>query len=202
MLTSPFSPRTLPGALWHLPRVLLPPLASLLSRLLRDDRDHQGLALRQQVSILQRQLAEPPRLSRAGKLALLLTSARMRQTQPLDGLMIIKPATVIGRHRQFVRQHWTFDRKRQPGRPRIDPQAEQVVLRLARESSGWGCGKTAGEMGRPGCTCLGRSIVQRILKRHGLWPHPRQGALGWYDFLSRHGQFIWACDSFTVTAEP
>lgn len=39
---------------WHLSLLLLSPLASLISRLLRDDRDRQILAPRQQVLILQR----------------------------------------------------------------------------------------------------------------------------------------------------
>jgi hypothetical protein len=37
---------------WHVLLVLFTPLASLLSSLLRDDRDRQILALRQQVPIL------------------------------------------------------------------------------------------------------------------------------------------------------
>jgi len=184
---------------WHLLLVLLSPLASLISGLLRDDRDRQILALRQQVLILQRQVGKRPRLSRVEKLALLLTCVRMRQTQLLDCLMITKPATLIGWHWQIVRRHWTFHPKRRPGRPRTDPQAEQLVLRLARENTGWGCGKIAGEMRKLGFTCFGRSTVARILKRHGLWPRPHQGSLSWHDFLGHYARFIWACDFFTVT---
>jgi len=69
---------------WHLLLILCSPLASLISGLLRDDRDRQVLALRQQVLILRRQLGKRPRLSRAEKLALLLTCVRMKQTELLD----------------------------------------------------------------------------------------------------------------------
>lgn len=72
------------------------------------------------------------------------------------------------------------------------------MLRLARENSGWGCGKIAGEMRKLGFA-FGRSTVQRILERHGLWPRPRRAGLSWHDFLGHYGQFIWACDFFTVT---
>lgn len=58
--------------LWYLLLLLLSPLASLISRLLRDDRDRRILALRQQVLILQRQLGKRARLSRTEKLVLLL----------------------------------------------------------------------------------------------------------------------------------
>ena len=76
---------------WHLLLVLSSPLAALLSALLRDDRDRQILALRQQLPILQRQLGKPPRLSRAEKLAMLLATARTKQKQLLECLIIVKP---------------------------------------------------------------------------------------------------------------
>jgi len=46
---------------------------------------------------------------------------------------------------------------------------------------------------------FGRSTVKRILERHGLAPRPAHSGLSWHDFLSHYGQFIWACDFFTVT---
>ena len=131
---------------WHLLLPLLSPLSAMLVRLLGDDRDRQILALRQQVLSLQRQLGKRPRLSRAEKLALLLMCVRMKRTQLLDCLMIVKPATLVAWHRQIVRRHWTYLPQRRPGRPRTDPQAERLVLRLARENTGWGCGEIAGEM--------------------------------------------------------
>ena len=84
------------------------------------------------------------------KLALLLTCARMKRTQLLDGILIVKLAALMGWHRQIARHHRTFQSKRRPGRPRTDPQEEQLVLRLARGNTGWGCGKIAGEMRKLG----------------------------------------------------
>ena len=85
---------------WHLLLVLFSPLASLISKLLRDDRDRQVLALRQQVLILRRQLGKRPRLSRAEKLALLLTCVRMRHAQLVDCLMIVKPRDIDPRRQR------------------------------------------------------------------------------------------------------
>ena len=79
------------------------------------------------------------------------------------------------------------------------PKTQQLVLRLVRENGGWGCGKTVGEMRKLGLARFGRSTVQRILERHGLWPRPRRGGLSWHDFLGHYSQFIWACDFCTVT---
>jgi hypothetical protein len=130
--------------LWHLLFLLLSPASVLLAALLRDDRDRQVLALCQQVLILQRPVGKRPRLSRTEKLILLYACARMKHRQLPDCLMIVKPATLIGWHRQIVRWCWTFRPKHRPGRPRTGPQAEQLVLRLARENaadelrSSWG----------------------------------------------------------------
>jgi len=104
-----------PRMFWHLLLILLSPLSAMVVRLLGVGRDRQALALRHQVLVLQRQLGKRPRLSRAEKLALLLTCVRMKQTQLLDCLMIIKPATLIGWQRQIVRCHWTFEPKRRLG---------------------------------------------------------------------------------------
>ena len=78
---------------WHLLLILLSPLSTLYLRVLRDHRDREILALRQQVLILQRRLAKPPRLSRSERLALLLTFLGMKKRQLLASLMIVKPAT-------------------------------------------------------------------------------------------------------------
>ena len=195
----PVRPGHPPRMLWHLLLILLSPLSAMVVRLLGDDRDRQVLALRHQVLVLQRRLGKRPRLTRGEKLTLLLACARMKWRQLLDCLMIIKPATLVGWHRQIVRRHWTFPRKCSPGRPRTNPEAVQLVIRLARENGGWGCGKIAGEMRKLGFARCGHSTVQRILERHGLWPRPRRGGLSWHDFLGHYGHFIWACDFCTVT---
>ena len=75
------------------------PLASLISGLLRDDRDRQILVIRQQVLILQRQLGKRPRLARVEKLALPLAYAGMKQRRHLDCLVVTRSATAIGWHR-------------------------------------------------------------------------------------------------------
>ena len=81
-----------PRMLWHLLPVLSSPRAPLLSSLLRDDRDSQSLALRQQVLVLRRQLRKRCRLSRAERPAMLPACARMEQRQLLDIPIIAKPA--------------------------------------------------------------------------------------------------------------
>ncbi len=123
----------------------------------------------------------------------------MKRQQLLSSLLVVKPATLIGWHRQIVRRHWTFRPKRKPGRPRADPEAEWLVLRIARENIDWGYTRIAGEVRKLGFAGLGRSTVERILRRNGLVPRPGHGGLSWADFLGHYGDFICACDFFTVT---
>ena len=184
---------------WYLALLLLSPIYSLALRLIRDDRDREILALRQQVLILRRQLGKRPQFSHGDRLALLLTCTETKKQRIADALLIVRPATLVGWHRAIVRRHWTFRQKKRPGRPRTDPQTERLVLRIARENPKWGYGKMAGEMRKLGYKRFGRSTVKRIVERHGLTPRPDRAGLSWHDFLSHYGQFIWACDFFTVT---
>jgi transposase InsO family protein len=185
--------------IWHVILLLLSPLAAVIGRLMPDHRDREILALRQQVLILHRQLGKRPRLTRSEKLTLVLTCLRMKKQQLLNALLIVKPATVVGWHRQIVRRHWTFKQKRRPGRPRVDSEVEELVVLIARENLRWGYTKIAGEVRKLGYPAIGRSTVERIMKRHGLAPRPQHGGLSWADFLGHYGQFIWASDFFTVT---
>jgi hypothetical protein len=57
------------------------------------------------VLIIQRQLGKSPRLVRTERLALLLTCLRMKKEQLLSSLLIVKPDTLMGWHRQIVRRH-------------------------------------------------------------------------------------------------
>jgi len=81
---------------WYALSVLLCPLYVLVGRLLGDDRDRLILALRQQVLILQRQLAgRRPGLTRAERLALVLGCAGMARRRLLEALVIVKPDTLV-----------------------------------------------------------------------------------------------------------
>ena len=181
--------------------LLLSPLYALIGRLLLDDRDREIVALRQQVSMLQRQLGKRPSLMPAERLALVLSSLHLARRRLLGALMIVKPATVVGWHRQIAARRWALLSRRRPGRPRsITPEMDQLVLRLARENLRWGYTKIAGEMRKLGFSRFGRSTAARILKRHGLTPARHHGTgLSWSEFLGHYGRFIWASDFLTVT---
>ncbi len=84
-------------------------------------KDIEILLLRQQLRILQRKHASPPRISRRQKLILAVLSTRWRDVTGgararLDDVMLLfKPATVLKWHREVVRRKWTFARARPAG---------------------------------------------------------------------------------------
>lgn len=142
---------------WHPVLLLLSPLAALIGHLMPDDRDREILALRQQVLILQRQLGKRPQLRPNERLALVLTCSRMKKQRLLRSLLVVKPDTVVGWHRQVVRRHLTFRQKRKPGRPPIDPEAERLVVQIARGDLRGGYTKTAGDVRRLGFASIAAS---------------------------------------------
>ena len=108
--------------------LFLSPLYALLGRLLLDDRDREIFTLRQQLSIMQRQLGERPSLMPAERLALVLSSFHLARHRLLGTIMIVTPATVVGWHRKIAARHWALLSGRKPGGPRsIAPEMEQPV---------------------------------------------------------------------------
>jgi hypothetical protein len=60
-------------------------------------------------------------------------------------------------------------RHRSPGRPRTSPEIEDLVVRLARENSGWGYDRMVGALANLGYQ-VSDQTVGNILRRHGLGP--------------------------------
>ena len=52
---------------------------------------------------------------------------------------IAKPDTILAWYRKLVAQKFDGSKNRvMAGRPRVDPAVEELVVKLARENSGWG----------------------------------------------------------------
>jgi hypothetical protein len=91
------------------------------------------LVLRHELSVLRRQVRRPQyapgdRLLSAGL-------SRLLPRRSWQAFMV-RPETLLRWHRQVVARHWTYPHRR-PGRPPIDGEVRELVLRLARENSGW-----------------------------------------------------------------
>jgi transposase InsO family protein len=107
----------------------------------------------------------------------------------------VTPQTLLRWHRELVRRKWTFPHRTR-GRPSIDPELQELIIRLARENARWGCVRIQGELRKLGIE-VGASTIRRILRRAGLPPASRRGPT-WSEFLRAQAQGIVACDFFTV----
>ena len=60
---------------------------------------------------------------------------------------IAKPDTILAWYRKLVAQKFDGSKKRGlAGRPRVDVAIEELVVKLARENSGWGYDRIVGAM--------------------------------------------------------
>jgi len=111
---------------------------------------------------------------------------------------IAKPDTILAWYRQLVAEKFDGSKQRRsPGRPRISPEIEDLVVRLARENSGWGYDRIVGasaNLGHP----VSDQTVGNILRRHGIAPVPeRRKTTTWRDFIRRHMEVLVGTDFFT-----
>ena len=112
---------------------------------------------------------------------------------------IVKPDTILAWHRKLVAQKFDGSRHRQSlGRPRVDPELEELVLRIARENRSWGYDRIQGALAHLGYH-ISDQTVGNILKRHGVQPAPeRMKTTTWKEFLRSHLDVLVATDFFTT----
>ena len=156
-------------------------------------KDVEIVVLRHQLHVLKRQIGRP-RLTDADR-ALLAALGRVLP-RPNSSLLLITPDTVFRWHRRLVARRWTY-RRRKPGRPPLDPDVAELVLRMARDNPRWGYRRIQGELAGLGIS-VSASTIRAILSRDGLGPAPRRLGLSWREFLRQQAASMVACDFFTV----
>ena len=165
------------------------------------DKDAEILALRHQLSVLQRQLSPDRVRFTPGDRALLAALLHQIPRDVLKGLhLVVCPDTVLRWHRDVVaRRHARRSRPRHPGRPRTVHSIRVLVLRLVRENPGWGYRRVHGELLVLGVK-VAASTVWEILHDAGIDPAPERSSTTWADFLRSQAEALLACDFFeTVT---
>jgi putative transposase len=151
------------------------------------------LVLRHELSILRRQVSRP-RFEPQDRLLLAALSRVLPRRS--WAAFSVRPETLLAWHRRLIARRWTYPHRR-PGRPPINGDVRELVLRLARENSSWGYMRIAGELRKLGIA-VSASSVRNILVKAGLPPAPQRDAQSWRNFLRAHGESILACDFFTV----
>src|SRR6266705_5696036 len=92
------------------------------------DPEAELLLLRHQLRVVRRQVKRP-RLDVADRAIMAALSHRMSRAAWVA--MLVQPETVLGWHRQLVRRKWAaFGRRRDPGRPGLDPELQSLILEI------------------------------------------------------------------------
>ena len=53
---------------------------------------------------------------------------------------IVTPDTILRRHHRLIAAKWTYPAKKRVGRPGLMKTIRELILRFAKENSGWACG--------------------------------------------------------------
>src|SRR5680860_1689017 len=159
-----------------------------------DEKDIELLVLRHQLRVLQRRV-QHPRLNRLDRV--LLAAASRALTRSSWSSFLVRPETLLRWHRELVRKKWTYRRRGHPGRPPIEPEVRDLIVRLGRENPRWGYQRIRGELLKLQIR-ISATTVRTILLRHGLDPAPRRAGPTWTEFLRSQAAGILATDFFTV----
>ena len=152
------------------------------------------LVLRHQLSVLRRQVKRP-RFEPSDRLVLAALS-RMLPRRSWRGVFHVRPETLLRWHGRLVARHWTYPHHG-PGRPPVGGEVRALIVRLARENTGWGYVRIVGELRKLGID-VSATLVRNVLADAGLPPAPQRDRLSWRSFLRAQGESIIACDFFTV----
>jgi putative transposase len=149
--------------------------------------------------ILKAQLKTPLRLTDAERMTLAEIAHRLGRKALGDVANTAKPDTIMGWYRRLIARKFDGSKSRRyPGRPRMDDEIEQWVVRMAKENSDWGYDRIVGAMANLGYR-LSDQTVGNILQRHGIPPAPdRKRTTTWSDFIRAHMSVLAGTDFFSV----
>jgi len=165
--------------LFALLRALLTSRATLIA---------ENLALRQQISVLQRSVRRP-RLCRHDRIFWVWLPRLWKDWSSL--LVIVQPETVIKWHRQGFRLYWRWKSQR-IGRPKVDAEVRALIRRMSQQNATWGAPRIQSEL-----RLLGYDVAESTVARYMVRP-PKPPSQTWRAFLKNHASEIAATDFFTV----
>jgi putative transposase len=158
-------------------------------------KDAEILALRHQIMVLERQLyGQKPRFTPADRAFLAALLHRLPRNVLRRVRLLVRPETVLRWHRDLIAaRHARISRPKRVGRPPTVRSIRALVLRLARENSGWGYRRIRGELLVLGVK-VAASTVWEILKDAGIDPAPERTSDSWAAFLRSQAEAILAAD--------
>jgi transposase len=149
--------------------------------------------------ILRDQIQGRLQLSNAERHTLAEIGAKLGKQALAEVATIVQPDTVLGWNRKLAAEKFDGSEQRKAlGRPRVDKELEEWVVKMAKENRSWGYDRIAGSLAELGYD-ISDQTVGNILKRRGIPPAPeRQKTTTWRDFIRRHLHVLWATDFFST----
>ena len=150
----------------------------------------ENLALRQQLAIYQR-TAKRPKLRPRDRVFWVWLARLWNDWRSV--LVIVRPATVVGWHRQGFRLYWRWkSRTGKTGRPRLDHQVQTLIRRMSRENPTWGAPRIQSKL-----RLLGYDMAESTVARYMLRGN-KPSSPTWRTFLANQIGQIVAIDFFVV----
>jgi putative transposase len=149
--------------------------------------------------ILRQQLTGRVHLTDAERRSLAEIGKKLGKKALEEVASLVKPETILAWHRTLVAQKFDGSKPRKAlGRPRIDQELADLVVRMAQENRSWGYDRIVGALANLGYT-ISDQTVGNILKRHGIPPAlERKTMTTWKEFIRTHLDVLVATDFFTA----
>src|SRR5262249_33802802 len=148
--------------------------------------------------ILRQQITGRVQLTDSDRKALAEIGQQLGEKALAEIATVAKPDTILAWHRTFASRQCDSSRPPQSvGRPRIEKEIEDLVVRMARENRSWGYDRIVGALTNLGYR-VSDQTVGNILKRHSIPPAPeRKKTVTWQEFIRVHLDVLLATDFFT-----
>src|SRR5664279_1291986 len=149
--------------------------------------------------ILRTHLPARMRLSDPERSTLAEIGKRLGRTALQQVACVAKPETILAWYRRLIARKFDGSKFRlSSGRPRIQPEVEALIVRLARENSGWGYDRIVGALANLGHTVSDQTVAN-VLRRYGIAPAPKRcQKTAWKEFISTHLAVLAGTDFLTV----
>src|SRR5918993_4963885 len=149
--------------------------------------------------ILRAHLPTRLRLTDAERSTLAEIGKRLGRKALREVARVAKPDTILAWYRRLIAQKFDGSKYRSyPGRPRVEREVADLIVRMARENSGWGYDRIVGALANLGYV-VSDQTVGNILRRYGIAPAPkRRQNTTWKQFIAAHMSVLAGIDFFTV----
>src|SRR3982074_857543 len=116
-----------------------------------------------------------------------------------EGAATALPDTILAWYRRLIARKFDGSQaRRAPGRPRIDGEVEQLIVRMAEENRSWGYDRIVGALANLGHE-VSDQTVGNVLRRYGVPPAlERKHTTTWVAFIRAHLAVLAGTDFFTA----